>query len=106
MLDVDKTRQAVRLWKYAAWSLPLIALVLVLSSWYFGFQTLEQIIIVSIIAVFSSAVFIWWWWATFTIYDVVKATDDSLKKLDITNTNKIGVPKTIMSKICPKKNKK
>ena len=105
MLDVDKTRKAVRLWKYAAWSLPLIALALVLSAWFFGYQTLEEIIVLIIIGTFASAMFIWWWWATFTIYDVVQATDDRLKKLNQVNS-KLGKPGEIMRKIRLRRNKK
>lgn len=104
MLNVDKTRKAVKLWTYAAWSLPLIALVLVLSSWLFGLETLESIILVSIVTVFSVAVFIWWWWATFTIYDVVKVTDSSIKKLDSVN-ERLGAVGTFMRKVTKKRRK-
>ena len=52
-----------RWWAYAAWTLPFVALALLVGFEYFNLDNLYDIIAITIIVVFFSVSVFWWWWA-------------------------------------------
>lgn len=52
-----------RWWAYAAWTLPFVALALLLSFEFFSFEKLYETLAITIVLVFFSVSVFWWWWA-------------------------------------------
>jgi len=79
--QVRKTENEARRWKYAAWTLPFIALVILLFVNMIGWDTLYQkLIIVVVVAFFSVSIF-WWWWALDRICHVIQQLHNTEKRL-------------------------
>jgi hypothetical protein len=52
-----------KLWKYAAWTLPFIALAAITFVYFLGYDNLvAKFIVITCTAFFGISVF-WWWWA-------------------------------------------
>jgi hypothetical protein len=59
-MKIDKQ---TKLWKYAAWTLPFLALAaIIFAYWIDPKSLLNKTIIIICTAFFSVSVF-WWWWA-------------------------------------------
>jgi len=59
----DKTKQEVKYWQYAAWTLPFVALATIAVTYFVGWHTWYAISVTSTVVVFFSVAVFWWWWA-------------------------------------------
>lgn len=75
------TETQVRLWKYAAWTLPFVALAAIVFSSFTGIDTLVDKIIVIISSAFFAVAVFWWWWALHKLLDIVKIMDATARSL-------------------------
>lgn len=58
-----KARKEASIWAYAAWTLPFVALALIVFEYYIGSNDLLHKIIVAITVTFFGISVYWWWWA-------------------------------------------
>jgi len=77
----QSTETQVRLWKYAAWTLPFVALAVIVFSSFVGIDTLFNKAIVVISSAFFAVAVFWWWWALHKLLDVVKVLDATARSL-------------------------
>jgi len=81
---IKKTEQQARLWKYAAWTAPFVALAIILGEMLLGFESIINITSISIVVIFIATSVFWWWWAIDKIYELISAfnkTDQSFDKI-------------------------
>jgi hypothetical protein len=76
-----KTETQVRLWKYAAWTLPFVALAAIVFSSFIGIETMFDKTIVIISSSFFAIAVFWWWWALHKLLDIVKVLDATARSL-------------------------
>jgi len=76
-----KTETQVRLWKYAAWTLPFVALAAIVFSNFVGIETMFDKTIVIISSSFFAVAVFWWWWALHKLLDIVKVLDATARSL-------------------------
>ena len=58
-----KTKVEIKWWSYAAWTLPFVALAIIIFERIFGFENYYQITLTLVSLVFFSISVYWWWWA-------------------------------------------
>lgn len=56
-----KDPQQIKWWKYAAWTLPFVALTILIGEILLGFDSYLTAIIIS--TTFIASTVLWWWWA-------------------------------------------
>lgn len=59
----ELTADEAKLWSYAAWTLPFVALAVVVFEHYIGWTDLKSKTIITITVIFFSVSVYWWWWA-------------------------------------------
>lgn len=89
-----QTQRQTRWWSYAAWTLPFIALAILVVEEYIGLEELYQKTIATIVVIFFAVSVFWWWWALHKIKYVIqslRSTDKHFKevKQEIRETQKI-----------------
>lgn len=78
---IKNTERQVRAWKYAAWTLPFVALSAIVFVYFVGFHDwLDKTIVITATLFFAISVF-WWWWALHTLVDVLKGLEAASKGL-------------------------
>lgn len=93
----DKTEKQVQYWSYAAGSLPFAALAAIFFSWFIGYDTvMEKILVVIATAFFATSVF-WWWWALNKLLYVVKALEKAADSLGLVKKEIQSVRKDLNS---------
>lgn len=70
---LNDTKKEISLWAYAAWTLPFVALTIVLIQDFFNLQTSLGITIGIIIVTFIAVSVFWWWWALRKIFLITVA---------------------------------
>jgi len=75
------TETQVRLWKYAAWTLPFVALAAIVFSSFVGIESLFDKTIVIVSSTFFAIAVFWWWWALHKLLDIVKVLDATARSL-------------------------
>jgi len=60
---IKNTSHEVRLWSYAAWTLPFFAIALIVFEHFIGVQDWISVTLVVITTIFFSTSVFWWWWA-------------------------------------------
>ena len=76
----------IKLWLYAAWSLPVTSIVALLLLDIFGWDTWYSQLLIVVTTVFIFVSSFWWWWIMFKVVDLNltlnKTTDhfDFIKK--------------------------
>jgi hypothetical protein len=69
-------------WKFAASSVPIIALGTIFFVYFIGWDDLfDKLVTIGSISFFAIAVF-WWWWAISKISQFSKMISDSTDKMD------------------------
>lgn len=77
------TEQQVKYWTYAAGSLPFAALAAIFFSWFIGYNTLvEKLLVVTATGFFATSVF-WWWWALNKLLFIVKSLENAAESLGL-----------------------
>jgi hypothetical protein len=64
--------QQARWWSYAAWTLPFVALAILIGETLLGFDTAPTIFII-VVTYIATSVF-WWWWAISKIVYMIKCS--------------------------------
>ena len=77
----QSTETQVGLWKYAAWTLPFVALAVIVFSSFIGIDSLFDKAIVIICSAFFAVAVFWWWWALHKLLDIVKVLDATARSL-------------------------
>lgn len=81
---VKRAGQEVRLWTYAAWTLPFLAIALIVFEHFIGVDTWISTTLVIITTIFFSISVFWWWWAlnkVVTIMAAMKANEDRFQEV-------------------------
>jgi len=72
----------VKLWKYFAWSFPLIFLAAQYLLHVFGFDDIMGQLIVIGGEIFFTVSVIWWWWAVHNIANMIQSLNNANKNLE------------------------
>ena len=67
-----KLEKQTRLWKYAGWTLPFLALAGIVFAYWIDPTTLLNKTIIIICTVFFAVSVFWWWWALDKFTDLIK----------------------------------
>lgn len=78
---IKKAEQQTKYWKYAAWTLPFVALAALAIVDLIGLNTVYSTLIVVISTVFVATSVFWWWWALHKFVDIMKAMESTAKTL-------------------------
>lgn len=70
-----KTEKQARYWQYAAWTLPFVALTILLGEILIGYDTLIGITSITIIVTFVATSVFWWWWTISKIVYMMKGSE-------------------------------
>jgi len=62
-------------WKYAAWTLPFVALAIIVIEYFIGNETIRQNTMLVISVTFIATSVFWWWWAINKIRLMLKAME-------------------------------
>ena len=77
-----KTEKQIQCWKYIGWTLPFVAIALIVVQWAFNLDTLYEYTMIGILLTFLGVSVFWWWWAIDKIYNLVKSFDQTQKHFD------------------------
>jgi len=77
----QSTETQVKLWKYAAWTLPFVALAVIVFASFVGIDGLFDKTIVIVSSTFFAIAVFWWWWALHKLLDIVKVLDATARSL-------------------------
>lgn len=67
-----KTEKEAQYWRYAAWTLPFVALAILIGEKLLGFDTAPTSIVIAVTFVATSV--FWWWWAISKIAYMIKCS--------------------------------
>lgn len=70
-----RAEQQAKWWKYAAWTMPFVALALIVFTHFIGFTTWYEQVIVATATVFFTVSVLWWWWALNKLVDIMKGLE-------------------------------
>lgn len=76
-----KAERETKYWKYAAWTLPFVALTALAVVDLIGLNSLYSTLVVVIVTVFFGTSVFWWWWALHKFVDVMKSMEITAKTL-------------------------
>ena len=69
---IRKIVTEIKYWKWAAWTLPFVAIITLISLDYLDLDRWYDQVSLAIIVGFYSASVLWWWWALYRIGDIYK----------------------------------
>jgi hypothetical protein len=69
----QETKIEARYWMWAAWTLPFLALAILIFEHYLGWETVYAKTLVIISIVFFSISVYWWWWAISKIVNLMES---------------------------------
>lgn len=62
-------------WKYAGWTLPFVALAILLGEILIGHDTYLGITSIAVVATFVATSVFWWWWSISKIVYIIKGSE-------------------------------
>ena len=68
-----KAAKEAKYWAYAAWTLPFVALSLVVFEHFIGSESLLQKTMIGISVTFFAFSVYWWWWALNRVVEIIAA---------------------------------
>lgn len=80
----ERTSREAEYWRFAAWTLPFVALALVVTEYLLGWDTALQKTVISIVVIFFGVSVYWWWWALTRIIlllSALKKTEDGFEEI-------------------------
>jgi len=77
-----RAAQGAKYWSYAAWTLPFVALSLIVFEHFIGSETLIQKTMVGITVTFFSFSVYWWWWALNRVVEIITAMKNNEDKFE------------------------
>jgi hypothetical protein len=72
----------IKYWKWAAWTLPFVALSAIVFAFWIGTESTIQKFLITITAVFFGISVFWWWWALDKLATLVKDRFGVIEKMD------------------------
>lgn len=81
---IKQTGKEASLWAYAAWTLPFVAISILVFQNILGWDNLISKTLTVIAVVFFSISVFWWWWALNKIvilFEAMKRNDDNFKDI-------------------------
>jgi hypothetical protein len=79
---VDQAKKESRLWAYAAWTLPFIAIAVLVFEHLIGWDSVITKTLTTIAIVFFSISVFWWWWALNSIVIILDAMNKNEKHFE------------------------
>jgi hypothetical protein len=79
---IDKIQKQSKWWKYAAGTLPFVALTIVVLLDLIGWTEIHTKILFIILIIFFSSGVVWWWWAVDKIVHLTKLLIEAEHKFD------------------------
>ena len=83
----DKTKRQVKYWQYAAWTLPFIALAIIVATYFIGWDTGFAVSITSVVLIFFAVGVFWWWWTLDKIILIFKSFEETARSLGLIQKN-------------------
>jgi hypothetical protein len=80
----QKTAKEAKLWAYAAWTLPFVALALLVFENFIGWDHIYKKTLVVIASTFFAISVFWWWWALNRIVTLLQGfqkTDENFENV-------------------------
>lgn len=81
---LELTVKETMYWRWAAWTLPFVALALVVTEYLLGWDSALQKTVISIVVIFFGVSVYWWWWALTRIIlllSALKKTEESFEEI-------------------------
>lgn len=66
----EKILRQTKYWRYAAWTLPFVALGLLVALDVIGAENYKDIASIAVVCVFFGCSVFWWWWAMDAIHTI------------------------------------
>jgi uncharacterized Tic20 family protein len=79
---VQQAATEARYWTYAAWTLPFVALALIIFEHFIGHDDWISITLVGITTTFFSISVYWWWWALNKVVIVMAAMEKNEERFE------------------------
>lgn len=79
-MNIDKQ---ISYWKYAAWTLPFLALAGIIFFHWIGWDTTLQRFLAIIFTVFFGISVFWWWWALDKLGSLIKEKLNVVNQLNV-----------------------
>lgn len=73
----EQTAYQTKLWSYAAWTLPFVALAIIVIGYYLNLDSLIEHIMLTISVTFIGTSVFWWWWAINKIVLIMRAMEQT-----------------------------
>ena len=70
----EKILRQTKYWRYAAWTLPFVALGLLVALDVIGAENYKDIVSIAVVCVFFGCSVFWWWWAITKIVYMIDMT--------------------------------
>lgn len=83
-LAANNAARGTKYWAYAAWTLPFVALALIIFSHFIGTESLIQRTMVTISITFFAFSVYWWWWALNRLAEItaaMRSNDDRFEEV-------------------------
>jgi hypothetical protein len=84
---VQKAKLEASLWAYAAWTLPFVALSILVFEYFIGSDDWIGITIIAITVTFFSISVFWWWWALNKFVVVINSMKETSERFDEIKTD-------------------
>jgi uncharacterized Tic20 family protein len=79
---VKQAAKEARYWSYAAWTLPFVALALIVFEHFIGHDNWISITLVGITTTFFSVSVYWWWWALNKLVTIMAAMNSNEERFE------------------------
>lgn len=73
----DKIVKQTKAWAIAAWTLPFVALAILINLEILGLDTIKEYATIAISVTFFTVSVFWWWWVMAQIRYVFKCMEDT-----------------------------
>lgn len=95
MKKIDKTLREARYWTYAAWTLPFVALTVLIGEILIGSDTILGATSIAVVITFVTTSVFWWWWAITKIVYMIKTTSQVEENFQDLKRELLGLKKDI-----------
>jgi len=97
-LDIEKLAKETLWWKRAAWTMPFVALAIVVTEHFIGHDDWIDITLCAIIITFVACSVFWWWWAIDKIVNSYKRIENAVNSFEEIKTDLKETAKQIRKK--------
>lgn len=93
----DKIKHEVKLWAYAGWTMPFVALAGVFFINTVGTSSAWQYMMIGGFTIFFSVSVFWWWWAIYRIQTLWKVLFNTAEKIIVVRHHIIEIREDLAS---------